>query len=151
MSKSEEQLWQEISSLETIQERRMKVLEDVNSKKHRYKKLAESEPHVFFELLGGEDQGNRSFWAHEFTYEEHLKDNGEEYDEEAAKCWDLEAESIRRAEETGFYYVTGLVHLDVTDDEYLTFEVDYCEGYFANIIATPYDEEVGNLTHGFPF
>ena len=139
----------ELTLVESISTRRSIVYYDLKNKKHRYKVLADNDPSLFFDLLGGDvSNANRRNWAYEYTYEDYIENSGEQYDKNDAKLWDTEQESIDRAHDTGDWYVTGIIVLEGSDGEKLPFEIRYSEGYFDGIIGNPYDTSEEGSTHG---
>ena len=146
-----EALLEELSQLESFDHRIRAVYNDIDSKKFRFKPLAKHYPYKLFEILGGDPSTtNLMNWAMEYTYEDHLECSGEEYDEEKAKSWNLEEESINQALVSAHWYVTGFVTVGSEGYE-LLFEIDFTEGYFESVIGTPYDEDIGSKVHGFEF
>ena len=65
-------------------------------------------------MLGGDVlDATRTNWAFEYTYENYIEDNCMEFDSKEAGSWDIEEKSIERAHDTGHWYVTGIVSLNV--------------------------------------
>ena len=149
MQKKLTSLWKEISSIDSIQDRVNIIYRDIKENKRKYKSLAEEDPFRFFTLLGGDEaNADRLNWAFEYLYEDYLEETEEEYDCELAQSWNVEEESIKRAHEMGFWYVTGIVNVMMDNADELIFELQYSEGYFDGIIGTPYDDRV---SHGVLF
>jgi hypothetical protein len=146
-----ETLWTEISSITSVDERRTLVYNDTESKKPKYKVLAEEDPYRLFNLLEGDEADIcKTNWAYEYTYDEYVDDNGLDYDEEEADNWDLEEQSIQHAHDTGNWYVTGICIIEGPDGIELSFESAFCEGYLDGIIGTPYNE-MRHGGHGIEF
>ena len=151
MSKEIEILWLELTSISNIDDRRVAIYNDTKSKTPRYKVLAEENPHLLFELLGGDDSELDTMnWAFEYSYKDYIEEYDIEYDSTEADGWDLEEKSIEHAHDTGHWYVTGTCVIVGPNNIELEFEFEYCEGYLEGIIGTPYNlEEHGN--HGILF
>ena len=82
---------------------------------------------------------------------DYINEYGINYNKSDEKSWDLENKSIENANDTGYYYVTGVVILKGLKGEKIAFELEYTDGYFDKIIGTPYDtDEFGN-EHGIYF
>jgi hypothetical protein len=146
-----EALWAEISSNASVDERRNLIYSDIETKKPKFKVLAEEDPYRLFNLLEGDEADIcRTNWAYEYTYEDYAEDNGLDYDEEEADNWDLEKESIQHAHDTGHWYVTGICTIEGPDGIELPFEFAYSEGYLDGIIGTPYNQEKHGR-HGIEF
>jgi hypothetical protein len=144
-------LWSELSSMNSIDDRRVTIYHDIKSKSPKYLMLAEENPHRLFELLGGDDSEiDTQNWAFEYTYKDFIEEYDIEYNSKEADVWDLEEKSIEHAHDTGHWYVTGTCVIKGPQNIKLAFEFEYCEGYLDGIIGTPYTEaEHGN--HGIPF
>ncbi len=146
-----ELLWSELTSFINIDERIAAIYKDIQSDLRKYQILAEEDPNLLFELLGGDDSKIKtSNWAFEYTYEDYIQENDLEYDANEANEWDLEEKSIKHAHDTGHWYVTGICIIDGTDNAKLEFEFEYCEGYLDGIIGTPYNESK-HANHGILF
>ena len=147
-----EKLWDEISSKHDLKERIMIIHSDIVNDKNKFKPLAEEDPYRLFKLLGGDAlDATRSNWAFEYTYENYIEDYDIEFDSKEAESWDIEERSIERAHDIGYWYVTGIVSLDVDESSSLLFEVEFAEGYFDGIIGTPYDQGIGSKCYGIEF
>jgi len=147
-----ESLIEDLIELGSFDERIIAIYNDINSRKFRFKPLAEHYPYRLFQILGGDPSTtNMKNWAMEYTYEDHLECSGEEYDLEQARSWNLEEESINQALSSAHWYVTGLVSVVSCEGHELLFEIDFSEGYFESVIGTPYDEDIGCKVHGFEF
>ena len=146
-----EVLWSELTSIGSIDDRRVVVYNDKNKKSPKYQVLAEKDPERLFELLGGDDaEIEPNNWAFEYTYEDYIAENDLEYDPAEAELWDVEEKSVEHAHDTGHWYVSGTCVLSGPGDVELPFEFEFCEGYLEGITGTPYnEEEQGN--HGILF
>ena len=144
-------LWEEISSIGKIEERRIKIFDDLRSSNFKFKGLAEEDPYRLFQLLGGdENKIETNNWAFEYEYEDYVDEYGVEFDENEFKEWKLEERSIQRAHDSGFWYVTGISNIRLQNGDELPFEFQYTEGYLDGIIGTPYNKsQHGN--HGLLF
>lgn len=144
-------LWVEFSNIRDIDQRRMTIFQDIQSKSLRFEILAEDNPYRFFELLDGDtSEITCSNWAVEYTYEEYLEDNELPYDNNEAENWNLIDRSIEHAEYTAHWYVTGICILKEPENIELPFEFDYCDGLIDCVIGTPYNKaEHGG--HGIQF
>ncbi len=151
MPKQIEILWSELEDLKNFEERIKIIHQDITENNKRYELLAKEDPYRLFKLLGGDETEIWTVdWALEYTYQEYIEENDFEYDTEEEKKWDLKGESIRRALDSGFWYVTGTSIIEGPNGIELEFEFEYCEGYLDGIIGTPYNiKEHGN--HGFSF
>ena len=149
----QEKKWKELESINDISERIRIVYRDTKLKRSKFKKITEDNPIRMFELLGGKitDVYRTSNWAPEFSYEDYIEEQELEYDDQEAKNWDLEKESIKRAIDLGFYFVTGFCEIKGQDKEELYFEFDYLEGYVDSIIGTPYNTNHQGNVHGIEF
>lgn len=146
-----ELLWSELTLMNDVDDRKLAIYSDAKNNFHKYKILAEEDPHRLFEILGGNDsEVTTSNWAFEYSYEDYILENDIEYDVNDANDWNLEGKSIEHAHNTGHWYVTGTCVIEGPENIKLVFEFEYCEGYFNGIIGTPYNEcEHGN--HGIEF
>jgi len=145
-------LWLELTKIKDFETLRSMIYKDSSSKNNRYKLIADDDPLRFFELLGGDEaEAERFNWAYEYTYKDYINEYGINYNKSDEKSWDLENKSIENANDTGYYYVTGVVILKGLKGEKIAFELEYTDGYFDKIIGTPYDtDEFGN-EHGIYF
>ena len=147
-----ELLWQELGSVNNLEQRVSLIHKDISSKTFRYKPLAEEDPYRLFKMIGGDESELIIInWAFEYTYQQHLEEDVDvEYNFEDEIKWDIEEKSIERAHESGHWYVTGFASIQGLNGMELNFEFEFCEGYLGAIIGTPYNEdEHGN--HGFEF
>jgi hypothetical protein len=152
MDSKEDHLWKELIEVENISDRRSLIFNDVHSKNQRYKILAETDPFRLFEILGGdESEAVRYNWAFKYTYEDYLEDEDAEYDQNEKKNWDLEEKSVQRSIDSGYYYITGGLIIEGAKGEELEFELQYTEGYFDGIRATPYGAIEDDNEHGIMF
>jgi hypothetical protein len=146
-----DELCKELESTDSIDKLIELIDNDSRKEKARFKILADADPQRLFELLGGDEfEISTKNWALEYTYEDYINENGLHFDKEQAKKWNLEQESINHAHETAHWYVTGICSIKGANGLELNFEFEYCEGYVAGIIGTPYDEE-NKRSHGFIF
>jgi len=155
MKKSNEELFQELLSAESVEERKQIIFKDISKKHPIYKSIAESNPSRFFDLLGGEDNlwEEPLNWAFEWTADNAAKEaeeSGHNFEIDA-KGWNLEKESIKRANETGRWYVTSYCVIKGENNVELPFESEYCDGYYDKIIGTPYNTPIGGNSHGIAF
>ena len=145
-------LWDTLESVESLEDRVRIIHKDIAEHANFFKPLAEEDPYRLFKLLGGEVlDATRTNWAIEYTYENYIEDNDLEFDSKEAESWDIEERSIKRAEDTGHWLVTGIVSLDVDESSSLLFEIEFAEGYFDGIIGTPYDQGIGSKCYGIEF
>ena len=149
----QEKKWKELEFINDISERIRIVYRDTNLKRSKFKKITEDNPFRMFEILGGniQDVYRASNWAPEYFYNDYIEEQGKEFDPKEAKNWDLEKESIERAINLGFYYVTGFCEIKGREKEVLYFEFDYLEGYVDSIIGTPYNTNNQGNIHGIEF
>ncbi len=152
MISKEDNLWLELTKIESTAKIRSLIFTDVKSGRKRFKVLADDNPNRFFDVLGGdESDAIRYNWAFEYSHNEYIEENELEYDENEANKWDMEAESIEKANDSGHWLVTGISTLDGLKGEQLFFELQYSEGYFDGIIGTPYNTNESGNEHGIPF
>jgi hypothetical protein len=146
-----DKLWLELTSIESIDERIIAIHKDTKSTSPKFQILAEENPQLLFELLGGDNfEINTNNWAFEYTYENYIQEYDIEYDSAESSEWDLEEKSIEHAHDTGYWYVTGTCVIEGPNNIELEFEFEYCEGYLDGILGTPYNlSEHG--THGIHF
>ena len=171
-------LWDEFLSIESEEERRRIIFEDVKKRQPKFKILAEDSPWNLFKELGGieSDIGPTDNWAFEYTYDDWVWDNGEEeeeIDEEERKRreenedweddyepkktlreleWDLKEESVKHAEETGHWRQTGFQPLEGPDDVFLPFIFGFTEGEFdGSVLENPYTTKDGDVSFGIAF
>jgi len=152
MNEKEESLWSELNEIESFIARRSLIFNDINSGNKLFELIAKNEPGRLLKLLGG-DEGDsiRYNWASEYTYEDYLEEEDQEYDEKEATEWDVDEKSIERAHDSGHWYVTGELVLEGLKGEELAFEFQYTEGYFDGIIGTPYNTDEDGKDHGIYF
>ena len=145
-----EDLWQSLEQIEDINDRIRLIYDDVQSGRNKFKEISIENPFKLFTLLGGDtcDVEATDNWAFEYKYEEYINENGLDFDAKEAAKWDLEEMSIERADETGYYYQTGLYHLIGPDNIKLPFEFEFCEGDVDMLIGNPYNTEEDGNTHG---
>ncbi len=143
--------WEELESIENIEERVTSIHRDITGNKNRYKILAEKDPYRLFKLLGGNDSAlSTKNWAFEYTYNDYIEQYDIEYNPEEEKIWDLKENSIKRAHYTGHWHVTGTSIIEGLNGIELQFKFEFCEGYLDGIIGTPYNKgKHGN--HGIEF
>jgi hypothetical protein len=146
------ELSQALLAITDIDVRKNLIFEDVKSDNPKFKKFAENNPLKLFEILGGNinDVEPTNNWAVEFTYKDYIEENIEVYNEEDSKKWNLAEESIKRADETSNWYVTGLYILTGAGGIQLPFECDYCEGIPYDVIGHPYNTPINGNAHGIP-
>ena len=146
-----EDKWIELMSMSNIDDRVIAIHDDIKNNVLKFMELAEDDPYRFFNLLGGdENEINNLNWAHEYSYEDYIQENGFDFDQEEEGKWDLEEKSIEHAHDTGHWYVTGSCTIKGPNNIELDFEFEYCEGYLEGIIGTPYNaDEHGD--HGILF
>ncbi|WP_420378777.1 hypothetical protein [Gilvibacter sp.] len=148
-TKKHELLWNELTAINDQNGRRALIFEDTKLEKPKYRPLADSDPGRLLDILGGNiGDAYRWNWAYKYTYENHLEQVGGKYDQTEADNWNLEAQSKAYADETGHYYVTGMIILEVPGEYRVVFEIDYTEGYFNSFINTPYTYEQSGNNHG---
>ncbi len=170
-AKDSEELLNELLSIDDIEKRKEIIFNDISKRNPKYKIIAQDDPYKLFDALGGdEDEVIRTHnWAYEYTFNDFLTeqiDNGYEFDEDTfegtkeewkeyqnhlnllREKFDEKEESIKRANDTGNYYVTGLYEIKGKNNIILPFEWDFCEGYLESIIGTPYDTP---KDHGYSF
>lgn len=145
--------WEDLTSLESIDDRIHLIYHDIQSSEFKYQELAAGNPLRLFEMLGGNTSEVEIThkWASEYTYQMYIEDNDLDFEEIEAKNWKLEQKSIEQAEETGHYYCTGRISLENNKGEDLEFEFEFCEGYLEAIISTPYDLNKEEISHGIIF
>lgn len=169
-------LWEEFLSVEETDDRRNIIFEDIKKRNPKYKILAEDSPLEFFIELGGNEYDIEPThnWAIEYTYKDWVDEYGEEeIDEEEKKRrnededwednyerkktsreleWDLQAESIQHAYDTGFWRQTCLFTLKGPDDVSLPFIFGCTEGEFdGSVLENPYTTKDGDVPFGIPF
>ena len=132
-------LWEELSAINDKFKLRKKICNDIQSNENRYKPLAFDDPYRLFDLLGG-DQNDAELinWARVYTYKEYINESEEFYNEEVESKWDIIKESSKRAEDTGYWYVTGVCILEAGDGCELKFVIGFTEGEVDEVIDTPY-------------
>lgn len=145
--------WEDLTSLESIDDRIHLIYHDIQSSEFKYQELAAGNPLRLFEMLGGNTSEVEIThkWAPEYTYQNYIEDNDLDFEEIEAKNWKLEQKSIEQAEEIGHYYCTGRISLENNKGEDLEFEFEFCEGYLEAIISTPYDLNKEEISHGIIF
>lgn len=145
--------WEDLTSLESIDDRIHLIYHDIQSSEFKYQELAVGNPLRLFEMLGGNTSEVEIThkWASEYTYQMYIEDNDLDFEEIEAKNWKLEQKSIEQAEETGHYYCTGRISLGNNKGEDLEFEFEFCEGYLEAIISTPYNLNIVEVEHGIYF
>jgi hypothetical protein len=140
MENNIDSLWLELEAVEDQNELRRKIYFDIHSNENRYKSLAIEGPFRLFELLGGDENDAELInWASIYTYDEYLIEKDEEYDEDKAAIWDIAKESSKRAEDLGYWYITGICNLEDGDGHDLRFVIGFTEGEFDEVIDTPYN------------
>lgn len=146
----QEKKWAKLRAIPTIEERRAVIERDLHLQRKQYKAIAQAEPLLFFELLGGDldDVGEFENWAPTYSFQDAVSDGMIEWDwdelgdpPETHPDYDEEKESIKHADETWFHYKIGRIQLECPNGEYLHFGCSYSEGYFESMFNTPYDEK----------
>lgn len=146
----QEKKWAKLRAIPTIEERRAVIERDLHLQRKQYKAIAQAEPLLFFELLGGDldDVGEFENWAPTYSFQDAVSDGMIEWDwdelgdpPETHPDYDEEKESIKHADEIWFHYKIGRIQLECPNGEYLHFGCSYSEGYFEEMFNTPYDEK----------
>ena len=147
-----ELIWNALEAHDSVDKIREIVFEDVKSKKHVLKGLAESDPHRLYNLLNGDEfEIQVTAWAPEFTYEQYVNENDLEFDELEKSNWDVEEKSIERATEDGYWLETGTCIIDKPDGVELRFEFNLTDGVWDETLATPYDKDDFEMPDCYPF
>lgn len=169
-----ESLFNELQSKDDVEVRKLMIFHDSTKKRPRYQAIAASDPYRFFKLLGGklDNVMPTHNWAYEYSFDDYLEDQieaGDEYNRDSfegteeewneyqqdlqkqREAYDEEAESIKRANELGSWYETGLYIVKGKNGLKLPFEFAFNEGYRDRIIGTPYNTPLKGRSHGILF
>jgi len=89
-------LCSELTAINDILNRRSIIFNDLQSGANRFKIIADTNPHLLFEILGGdEDEIELSNWAFEYSYSEYLENREEDDDLIEEKDWDMDEKVSR--------------------------------------------------------